>query len=78
MIEEEIEIYDPYIEEQCETARSALDYESDYLDDHEICDTFNELLCDEFFDDLQYLSEEAAGASDGPAEFEQVTYIPIE
>ena len=75
VIEEEIEIYDPYIEDQCERARVALDYESDYLNDQEICDAFNELLCDEFFDDLQWLEDEA---SEGPTEFDQVKYKPIE
>lgn len=75
MKEEEIDIYDPYIEEQCETARVALDYEPDHLDDQEICDTFNELLCDEFFEDLQWLDDEAA---EGPVKFEQVKYKPIE
>jgi len=75
VIENEVEIYDPYIEEQCETARVALDYEPDHLDDQEICDTFNELLCDEFFEDLQWLEDEA---SEGPGTFEQVTYKPIE
>lgn len=73
--EEEVEIYDPYTEEQCDTARVALDYEPDHLDDQEICDTFNELLCDEFFEDLQWLEDEAA---EGPVKFEQVKYTAIE
>lgn len=79
VFENEVEIYDPYIEDQCDTARVALDYEPDHLDDQEICDTFNELLCDEFFEDLQWLEDEATEeAAEDPVKFEQVKYKPVE
>ena len=75
VIAEEIDIYDPSDQEQCERAREALDYDAEYYNDYEVCDTFDALLCDEFFEDLQFLDNMAG---DGPVEFEQVTYKPIE
>lgn len=71
----EIDIYDPNDQEQCERAREALDYEPDYYNDYEVCDTFDALLCDEFFEDLQFLSD--AAAESPPVEFEQVTFKEI-
>ena len=71
----EVDIYNPYDEEQCKAARSALDFEPDHLDDQEICEAFNELLCDDFYDDLQWLEDEI---SNDPVKFEQVTYKKIE
>ena len=40
--ENEVDIYDPLDLAQCEQARIALGYEGDHLDDHEVCDTFDE------------------------------------
>ena len=42
----EISIYDPHNEEQCEQARVALGYGPDYIDDFDVCRTFNDLLCE--------------------------------
>ena len=74
VLAEGIEIYDPSDQEQCEQARVALDYDADYYNDYEVCDTFETLLCDDFFDDLQFLEDLA---SNGPVQFEQVTYTEI-
>ena len=74
VLAEEIEIYDPSDQEQCEQARVALDYDADYYNDYEVCVTFEALLCDEFFEDLQFLEDLA---SNGPVKFEQVTYNEI-
>ena len=74
VLAEEIEIYDPGDREQCEQARVALDYDADYYNDYEVCETFEALLCDEFFEDLQFLEDLA---SNGPVKFEQVTYNEI-
>lgn len=72
----DIDIYDPYEEEQCAIARSELGYNEDYANDYEVCKTFNELMCDPFFDDIEFLSGD--GSSDDAVQFEQVDYIPIE
>ena len=46
MKDNEISIYDPHNEEQCEQARVALGYGPDYIDDFDVCRTFNDLLCE--------------------------------
>ena len=74
LYENEVEIYDPGDQEQCERAREALDYEPDYYNDYEVCDTFVALLCEEFFEDLQFLDDIA---NEGPVQFEQVTFKEI-
>jgi len=71
---EGVEIYDPSDQEQCERAREALDYDADYYNDYEVCETFDALLCDEFFEDVQFLQDLA---SNGPVQFEQVKYNEI-
>ena len=69
----EIVIYDPSDQEQCKKARVALNFDGDYLDDYHVCETFNDLMCDEFFYDLSILSE----GEKEPVKFEQVKYKPI-
>ena len=58
-----------------ERARIALGYESDYRNDYHICETFDEFMCDPFFDDLEFLADGAS--SDGaPTEFDQIVFQP--
>jgi len=56
-----------------ERARIALGYESDYRNDYHICETFDEFMCDPFFDDLEFLADGATGA---PTEFDQIVFQP--
>lgn len=74
VLDNDIDIYDYTNEEHCETTRAALGYDNDHPNDHDVCNTFNELLCDPFFNDLEFL----ANVGGGPVKFEQVTYVPIE
>ncbi|EJK61652.1 hypothetical protein THAOC_17819, partial [Thalassiosira oceanica] len=75
VVENEIEIYDHTDLEQCQTARAALGFDVDHPNDHEVCEEFDNRLCDLFFRDLDFL----AGGVDGEeVKFEQVTYTPIE
>ena len=76
VVSNEVEIYDPSDEEQCERARTALNFDSQYLDDQEVCEAFNNLMCDEFFDDLAFMA--GNNDDDGPVEFVQVKYKPIQ
>lgn len=46
MVENEIEIYDYTNLEQCETARAALGFDRDYGNDHEVCQEFDNRLCE--------------------------------
>jgi hypothetical protein len=71
----EIEIYDSSDEAQCEHTREALNFDSQYLDDQDVCETFNDIMCDEFFDDLAFLA--GSEDEDEPVEFVQVVYKPI-
>lgn len=72
--EEKIEIYDPHDEDDCRSTRVALDFDEDYPIDQIICDTFQEIACNEdYFDDLQYLRDEAQ--SDKPV-FQQAKFVP--
>merc|ERR1719199_585438 len=73
----QVAIYDPHDEEQCEQARSALGYVPDYIDDFDVCQTFNDLLCDPFFEELDFLSN-GNDESNRPSGFQQVVYTPIE
>ncbi|EJK76988.1 hypothetical protein THAOC_01211, partial [Thalassiosira oceanica] len=73
----QVAIYDPHDEEQCEQARSALGYAPDYIDDFDVCQTFNDLLCDPFYEDLEFLSN-GNDESDRPTGFQQIVYTPIE
>ncbi|EJK77642.1 hypothetical protein THAOC_00512 [Thalassiosira oceanica] len=70
----QIAIYDPHDEEQCEQARTALGYAPDYIDDFDVCQTFNDLLCDPFFEDLEFLDNKA----EKPSGFQQLVYTPID
>ena len=46
MDESEIEIYDYTDMEQCETARVALGFDGDHPNDDEVCEQFNNTLCE--------------------------------
>ena len=58
-----------------ERARIALGYEEDYINDHHICETFDEFMCDPIFDDLEFLAD-GASSSDPPTEFDQIVFVP--
>lgn len=45
VLDNDIDIYDYTNEEHCETTRAALGYDNDHPNDHDVCNTFNELLC---------------------------------
>lgn len=48
----EIAINNASDEESCQKARERLGHASDYPFDTEVCASFNELMCDSFFDNL--------------------------
>ena len=75
VLDEDMDIFNPFDQEQCSQTRVALGYEETHLDDGAVCETFNEYKCDPFFDDLSYLVD---GADDGPKRFVQVVYTPVE
>ena len=58
-----------------ERARVALGYESDYRNDYHICETFDEFMCDPFFDDLEFLAD-GASSEGAPTEFDQIEFQP--
>ncbi|EJK44919.1 hypothetical protein THAOC_36505 [Thalassiosira oceanica] len=72
VVENEIEIYDHTDLEQCQTARAALGFDVDHPNDHEVCEEFNNRLCDLFFRDLDFL---AGGADGEEVKFEQIGVI---
>ena len=67
------EIEDASDEDECELARTELGFEPDYIDDTEVCDKFNDYLCDKFFDGIDIETEDL----DKPKPFEPITYQPI-
>ena len=73
--DEELDIYNTHDQEQCSQTRVALGYDENYLDDKAVCETFKEIKCDPFYDDLAFLAD---GADDGPKKFVQVVYEKIE
>ena len=75
VVDGEIDIYNPYDEEQCIKARTELGYSEDEINDHEVCKTFNELMCDPFLDDISFLADIGTGDI---AQFKQVEFRPIE
>ena len=58
-----------------ERARIALGYESDYRNDYHICETFDEFMCDPFFDNLEFLAD-GASSEGAPTEFDQIVFQP--
>lgn len=62
-------IDDPTDEGNCENTRQGLGYDEDYPYDTEVCDQFNKLSCDPYFDGL----DEDRGED---ASFESITYAP--
>lgn len=64
-------IYDPADEEQCENTRRGLGYDENYPYDTEVCDQFNKYLCDPFFDEV----DDDRGED---ARFESIKYVPPE
>ncbi|EJK60849.1 hypothetical protein THAOC_18739, partial [Thalassiosira oceanica] len=46
VVENEIEIYNYTDLEQCQTARAALGFDVDHPNDHEVCEEFNNRLCE--------------------------------
>ena len=57
-----------------ERARIALGYDADYRNDYHICETFDEVMCDNFFDELAFLADGAS--EEAPTEFDQIVFQP--
>jgi len=74
VVDGEIDIYNPYDEEQCIKARTELGHSEDEINDHEVCKKFNELMCDPFLDDIEFLADIGTGDI---AQFKQVEFRPI-
>ena len=75
---EDMDIFNPFDQEQCSQTRVALGYDENYLDDKAVCETFHEYKCDPFFDDVAYLVDGADDVNEDPKKFVQVVYTPIE
>ena len=57
-----------------ERARIALGYEAEYRNDYHICETFDDFMCDNFFDELAFLADGAS--EEAPTEFDQIVFQP--
>ena len=61
-------------EDQCRAAREEIGFEPDHPFDTEVCQTFKDHMCDEFFTGIDHLTDGMAA----PPEFEQVEYEEVE
>ena len=61
----EIVILDPTDEKSCQEAREGLGHEPDYPFDTEVCDSFNEMMCDPLFFNADVFNEPLGGTNDG-------------